>query len=51
LATIAALSIGLGFVVTKVVEHAWGMGAAGERLNVWLAANRTSARTEASLVG
>jgi len=51
LALIAALSIGLGFVVTKVVEHAWGMGAAGERFNVWLAAHRTSARTEASLVG
>jgi undecaprenyl-diphosphatase len=48
LATIAALSIGLGALITGVVEHTWG---SGERLNVWLAAHRTSARTEASLIG
>ncbi len=51
LATIAALSIGLGALITGVVEHAWGIGAADERVNVWLAAHRTSARTEASLIG
>lgn len=51
LATIAALSIGLGALITGVVEPAWGIGAAGERFNVWLAAHRTSSRTEASLIG
>lgn len=51
LAAIAALSIGLGFLVTRVVEHAWGIGAADERVNVWLAAHRTSSRTDASLLG
>ncbi len=51
LVTIAALSIGLGFLTTRVVEHAWGIGAADERVNVWLAAHRTSSRTDASLIG
>jgi membrane-associated phospholipid phosphatase len=51
LAAIAVLSIGLGFFVTRVVEPAWGIGAADERVNVWLAAHRTSSRTDASLVG
>ena len=50
-AMIAALSIGLGFLVTHVLEHAWGIGGADERVNVWLAAHRTSTRTEASWVG
>ena len=30
---------------------AWGIGAAGERVNVWLAAHRTSSADRASLVG
>ncbi len=51
LATIAMLSIGLGFFVTRVVEHAWGIGAADERVNVWFATHRTSSRTAASLLG
>ena len=51
LVTIAALSIGLGFLITRVVEPAWGIGAADERVNVWLAAHRTSSRTDASLIG
>jgi membrane-associated phospholipid phosphatase len=51
LAVIALVSIGLGLLVTRVVEHAWGIGAADERVNVWLAAHRTSSRTEASLIG
>jgi membrane-associated phospholipid phosphatase len=51
LATIAGLSIGLGALITGVVEHAWGIGATDERFNVWLAAHRTSSRTEASLIG
>jgi membrane-associated phospholipid phosphatase len=51
LAVIAILSIGLGFLVTRVVEPAWGIGAADERVNAWLALHRTSFRTHASLLG
>lgn len=51
LAAIAVCSIGLGFLVTRVLEPTWGIGAAGERVNVWLAAHRTSSRTDASLLG
>jgi membrane-associated phospholipid phosphatase len=51
LAAIAVFSIGLGFLVTRVLEPAWGIGAADERVNVWFATHRTSARTEASLLG
>src|SRR5437773_9668659 len=51
LAALAALSIGLGFLVTRVLEQVRGIGAADERVNVWLAAHRTSSRTDASLVG
>jgi membrane-associated phospholipid phosphatase len=51
LAAIAVLSIGLGLLVTQVLEPAWGIGAANERVDVWLAAHRTSTRTHASLLG
>jgi membrane-associated phospholipid phosphatase len=51
LALIAGLSIGLGFLITKVVEPAWGIGARDEHFNAWLAARRTPSRTDASLVG
>ena len=51
LAAIAILSIGLGFLVTRVVEPAWGIGAADERVNAWLALHRTSSRTHDSLLG
>jgi len=51
LAVTAALSICLGLLVTRVLEPAWGIGAADERANVWLAAHRTASRTDASLVG
>jgi membrane-associated phospholipid phosphatase len=51
LAAIAIASIGLGFFVTRVVEPAWGIGAADERVNGWLALHRTSSRTQASLLG
>ena len=47
---IAALSIGLGFLVTHVIETG-GIGAADERANLWFAAHRTPAGTDASLVG
>ena len=50
-AAIAVVSIGLGLLITRVVEPSWGIGAAGERVDVWLAAHRTSARTDASLLG
>ena len=51
LAAIALLSIGFGFLVTRVVEPAWGIGAADERVNAWLELHRTSFRTHASLLG
>jgi membrane-associated phospholipid phosphatase len=50
LAVIAACSIGLGFLVTHVLETG-GLGAADERVNVWHAHHRTPARTDASLIG
>jgi membrane-associated phospholipid phosphatase len=51
LAAIAILSIGLGFLVTRVVEPAWGIGASNERVNTWFELHRTSFRTHASLLG
>jgi membrane-associated phospholipid phosphatase len=51
LAATAAVSIGIGMFITRVVEHAWGIGAADERVNTWLAMHRDSTRTEASLLG
>jgi len=47
----AALSIGLGFLVTRGLEPHWGIGAADERVNTWLAAHRTTTRSDASLIG
>jgi membrane-associated phospholipid phosphatase len=51
LAAIAVLSIGCGLLVTRVVEHVWGLGAAGQAFNDWLATHRTASRTDASLIG
>ena len=51
LAVIAALSIGLGFLVTRVLEPISGIGTPDEHVNTWLAAHRTPGRTDASLVG
>jgi undecaprenyl-diphosphatase len=51
LAAIAALSIGAGFLVTRVIEPAWGIGASEQHFNLWLATHRTPSRTDASLVG
>src|SRR6185295_8293175 len=51
LAATALLSICLGFLVTRVLEPAWGIGAANERVNGWFAAQRTASRTDVSLVG
>jgi membrane-associated phospholipid phosphatase len=50
LAAIAALSICLGLLITGVIETG-SIGAADERVNVWLAAHRTTGLTDASLVG
>ena len=46
-AVVAALSIGLGLLVTGLFEHAPG----NARAAVWLAAHRTPHRTDASLIG
>jgi membrane-associated phospholipid phosphatase len=51
LAAIASLSILLGLLVTHVIVHIGGIGAADERVNVWLAAHRTPFRTHLSLIG
>lgn len=51
LVVIALVSIGLGFLITRVAEHVGGIGAADERVNGWLAAHRTPTRTNASLIG
>jgi undecaprenyl-diphosphatase len=51
LVVIAAISTGMGLFVTRVVEHAWGIGGADERVDVWLAAHRTSERTHLSWIG
>jgi undecaprenyl-diphosphatase len=51
LVIISLLSIGFGFLVTRVLEPAGGIGAADERVNVWLAVHRAPSRTDASLVG
>ena len=51
LALVGALSIALGLLVTDVIVHAWGIGAADERVDVWLAAHRTASRGDASLIG
>ena len=51
LAAAAALSVCLGLLVTRILEPAWGIGAADERVNAWFAAHRTASLTDASLVG
>lgn len=51
LAAVAGLSIVLGALVTRLIEPAWGIGAADERVDVWLAAHRTTSRTHLSLIG
>jgi membrane-associated phospholipid phosphatase len=51
LALISAVSIGLGFLVTRVILHIGGVSGWDEHVNVWLAAHRTSFRTHLSLIG
>jgi undecaprenyl-diphosphatase len=50
LAVIAACSIACGLVVREL-EHVSRIGAADERVDVWLAGHRTATRTHASLIG
>jgi undecaprenyl-diphosphatase len=49
-ALIAGISMLLGLLVTHVIEPT-EIGAANERVNVWLAHHRTPLRTHASLIG
>jgi undecaprenyl-diphosphatase len=51
LVVIATLSIGLGLLVTRVLEPISSIGTPDEHVNTWLAAHRTPSRTDASLVG
>jgi membrane-associated phospholipid phosphatase len=48
---LASVSICLGLLVTQVLLPAWGIEAADERLPDWLAAHRSDARGDASLIG
>jgi membrane-associated phospholipid phosphatase len=48
---LAASTIGLGFLVTKVILSIGGVARADERVEVWLASHRSHALTDASLVG
>jgi membrane-associated phospholipid phosphatase len=50
-ALISAVSIALGFLVTRVVLHAGGVARWDEHVNVWLAAHRTPFQTHLSLLG
>jgi membrane-associated phospholipid phosphatase len=50
-AAIALLSIGLGVLVTHVLEHARGIGGPDERVEAWFAAHRSPFPTHASLLG
>jgi membrane-associated phospholipid phosphatase len=51
LALISAISIALGFLVTRVILHVGGVAGWDEHVNVWLAAHRTPFRTHLSLIG
>jgi len=51
LALISAVSIALGFVLTRVVLHDGGVARWDEHVNAWLAAHRTPFRTHLSLIG
>jgi membrane-associated phospholipid phosphatase len=51
LAVIAALSIGLGLFVTRVLEHVSAISTPDDHVNTWLAAHRTPNRTHVSLIG
>jgi undecaprenyl-diphosphatase len=51
LAAIAGLSIAVGLLVTRMLLHAWGLGGADERVEVWLTHHRAPTWTDASLIG
>ena len=50
-ALVAALSIGVGYLVNHVLLPFAGIGAADESVNVWLAGHRTATDTDISAVG
>ena len=50
-ALVAALSIGAGFLLVDGLAHVSAVGDASRHFAGWLAAHRTSSRTEASLIG
>jgi len=51
LALISAVSIALGFLVTRAVLHDSGVSHWDEHVHAWLAEHRTSFRTHLSLIG
>jgi membrane-associated phospholipid phosphatase len=51
LGLISAISIALGFLVTRVILHHGGVAHWDEHVDVWLAAHRTPFRTHLSLIG
>jgi membrane-associated phospholipid phosphatase len=51
LAFISALSIALGFLVTRVILHIGGVAGWDEHVDAWLAAHRTPFQTHLSLIG
>ncbi len=48
---LAASSVGLGFVVTKLVLSVGGIARVDRHVETWLASHRSPGRTEASLIG
>ena len=48
---VSGFSVAFGFLVAHVLVHVSGIGPANRHLESWLAAHRTGARTEASLIG
>ena len=50
-AVVAALSVGIGEFVNKVLLPAAGIGRADESVNVWLAEHRSTTLTDASSLG
>ena len=48
---LAAFSVALGFLLTKVLLQSGGIASADERFVTWLVDHRTPSRTDASLIG
>jgi undecaprenyl-diphosphatase len=50
-AVLTACSVAAGYLLTDVIGHVSGIHSANRHVDEWLAARRTPARTEASLIG